>query len=92
MILLGWADAKKTAAVSAAFIWVNSAAGLCGAWGRQGPQALSLWPLAAAAAGGGLTGSMLGARQLSTEALRRLLRVVLLIAAYKLVVGRSIDP
>ena len=32
LLLLGWADVRKTAGVSAAFIWVNSASGLLGHW------------------------------------------------------------
>jgi uncharacterized protein len=84
MILLGWADAKKTAAISAAFIWVNSAAGLAGALKQSGTGSLSLWPLALAAGAGGLAGSRLGARHATVLQLRRLLAVVLLIAAYKL--------
>lgn len=86
MILFGWADAKETAAVSAAFIWVNSAAGLFGNLKSQGPGALSLWGLSAAALAGGVLGSHFGAKRLSVLALRRTLGAVLLIAAYKLVV------
>ncbi|MBI3553613.1 MAG: sulfite exporter TauE/SafE family protein [Elusimicrobia bacterium] len=85
MILLGWADAKTTAGVSAAFIWVNSAAGLYGHLSQQGAQTLSLWPLAAAAGAGGLAGSYAGAKKLTAVWLRRLLGLVLLIAAFKLV-------
>lgn len=85
MILLGWADAKRAAAVSAAFIWVNSAAGLYGQLSRQGPRTLSLWPLAAAALLGAILGSYAGARRLSTLSLRRVLGLVLLIASCKLV-------
>jgi uncharacterized protein len=89
MILLGWADAKKTAAVSAGFIWINSAAGLAGALerpetGTLQPFALSLWSLALAAGAGGLAGSSLGANKATVLALRRLLSVVLLLAAYKM--------
>lgn len=84
MILLGWADAKRTAAASAAFIWVNSAAGLFGHLSRQGPATLSLWPLAVAGLAGGILGSHAGARRLSTLWLRRLLGAVLALAAFKL--------
>lgn len=84
ILLLGWEDARKTAGVSAAFIWVNSAAGLFGHLGRQGSQALSLWPLAGAALAGGILGSYFGARRLSTLWLRRVLGIVLLIASCKL--------
>lgn len=49
----------------------------------------SLWPMAAAALMGGLLGSQLGARRLSTLFLRRLLGAVLLVAACKLAAGAS---
>ncbi len=84
MILLGWADAKETAAVSAAFIWVNSASGLIGQIRSQGLDAASLWPLAVAAAAGGWLGASTGARRVPAAALRRLLGLVLLVAVFKL--------
>ena len=84
MILRRWADPKTTAGVCAAFIWVNSLAGLYGHLSRGGVGGLSLWPLAAAAAAGGAAGSAFGARRLDTAWLRRLLAVVLMIACYKL--------
>lgn len=85
MILLGWADARRTAAVSAAFIWVNSAAGLLGQASRfASHQPLTLWPLALAALAGGLIGSRAGARSFTPLLLRRVLGVVLLTAALKL--------
>jgi hypothetical protein len=82
-LLLGWADPKETAALSAAFIWVNSAAGIAGHLSTQTtwPQPLALWVLAAVA-GGGL-GSYFGARRWSAATLRRLLGAVLFIAAVK---------
>jgi hypothetical protein len=84
VILCGWADAKTTAGISAAFIWVNSAAGLLGQLRQGMPGALSLWPLALCAAAGGLIGSNVGARRLTPMGLRRLLGAVLLVAAYKI--------
>lgn len=83
ILLVGWAGAKETAAVSAAFILVNSIAGL-GAFlttgGSMGPETPYL--LVAAGVGGWL-GSWLGARRLGGPAIRRLLAVVLAIAAVK---------
>ena len=84
MILMGWADAKTTAGVSAAFIWVNSAAGLLGHLHGGASSALPLWPLAVSAAAGGLIGSSVGARRLTPLSLRRVLGAVLLVAAYKI--------
>ena len=83
MILLRWADPKQTAAASAGFIVVNSAAGLAGRLvsGRLaiGPAA----PLVLAAFIGGLVGSRLGANHFSSTRLRRVLAAVLVVAAGK---------
>ncbi len=86
MVLLRWADMKRTAAVSAAFIVVNSLAGLAGRMvaGRLMIDSLALLVIAAFA--GGVVGSRLGANHFSGVWLRRLLAVVLVIAAGKLVV------
>ena len=85
VLLLGrWADAKTTAAVSAAFITVNSASGLL-AVHDQGvalqPDTLT-WLIAALS--GGLLGSWIGARRLNDLWLRRTLGGVLLLASVKL--------
>lgn len=84
MILLRWGDTKRVAAVSALFIWVNSAAGLLGhlVRGRSLP-AMELAFVGAALAGG-LAGSHLGARRFTSPTLRALLSAVLLMASYKL--------
>lgn len=83
LLLAGWADAKQTAAVSAAFIWVNSAAGLAGHFSRwAGTGVEASWIAAALVAS--LAGSWLGARRLAPLALRRSLAVVLLMAGLKL--------
>lgn len=84
ILLLGWADAKRTAAASAAFIWINSAAGLYGHLSRTTVDWSALAWLVGAAFAGGLVGSWLGARRLESIWLRRILGVVLLLAAIKL--------
>jgi uncharacterized membrane protein YfcA len=81
---MGWADAKKTAAVSAGFIFLNSLSGLAAHLTRETPD----WPLLTALAmtvliGGGI-GSYHGASRLQPVTLQRLLGVVLLIASAKL--------
>ncbi len=84
LLLLGWAGAKRTAAVSVAFILVNSAAGLLGhlASVERIPSEVSLWaPLVLV---GGLFGSSLGSRVLPGPTIRRLLAVVLVLAGLKL--------
>lgn len=83
LLAVGWAGAKETAAVSAAFILANSVAGLGGfvASGGAIPGGIGAWVVAAAA--GGFVGSRLGARRLGGVTIRRLLAVVLLVAAIK---------
>ncbi|MGH9803646.1 MAG: sulfite exporter TauE/SafE family protein [Candidatus Acidiferrales bacterium] len=84
LILLKWADAKRTAAVSAAFIWINSLAGLYGHLLRKTVDWSGLLWLVGAAFAGGLVGSYLGARRFQGVWLRRILAVVLLVATLKL--------
>ncbi len=84
LILLKWADARRTAAVSAAFIWVNSAFGLYGHLLRKTVDWSGLLWLVAAAFAGGLLGSYLGARRFPGLWLRRILGLVLILAAVKL--------
>ena len=88
LLFLGWASTKRTAAVSAWFILVNSAAGLLGhlASVRSVPPDVAVWaPIVLL---GGLIGSTLGSRVLPGPAIRRLLAVVLVLAGYKLLTGR----
>jgi len=84
VILLGWADAKRTAAISAAFIWVNSAAGLYGQLSRHSVDWSAMLWFVGAAFLGGLLGSTIGARHLRGLWLRRILAVVLIFAVVKL--------
>jgi uncharacterized membrane protein YfcA len=84
LIFLRWTPAKTAAGVSALFILVNSAAGLIG----LGLEAL-IWqpaflagPLIGAA--GALVGTYLGVRRWNAATFRRVLAVVLWIAACKL--------
>ncbi len=85
LLLLGWADAKRTAAISSAFIVLNSLSGLVGHLVRgAGPQLEMLLPLLGAVAIGGAIGSYWGAQRIRHVALQRLLGAVLLVAAFKL--------
>ena len=85
MIFMKWADPKRTAAVSALFIWVNSLAGLGGRFLRDSVVVENLLPLVITAFLGGLLGSYIGAHKFSGLTLRRVLALVLLIASVKLV-------
>ncbi|HEY1403152.1 MAG TPA: sulfite exporter TauE/SafE family protein [Pyrinomonadaceae bacterium] len=85
LLLLGWADTRRTAGVSAAFILVNSIAGLLGNLTnlRALPPALPYFALAAVA--GGIAGSEFGSRRLANVTIRRLLAVVLVVAGVKMI-------
>lgn len=85
LIFMGWADTRETAGVSAAFILVNSAAGLAGNPASLGhlPGQLPLW--AGAAVAGGLIGSELGSRRIGAPVFRRVLGMVLVVAGFKLI-------
>ena len=84
LLLLRWADVRKTAGVSVVFILVNSAAGLLGhlASVKNVPPEIVWW--APAALIGGLIGSELGSRRLAPMTMRRLLAVVLVVAGVKM--------
>lgn len=86
LLLFGWADMKQTAAISAAFIFVNSIAGLSAlvVQGTSFHAELAQWVLLAVA--GGVVGAYLGARWLDTKWMRVILAIVLLIASVKLLV------
>jgi uncharacterized membrane protein YfcA len=84
-MLFHWATAKETAALSAFFIVVNSLAGLAGRMARGEIALEGLAPLILAAFLGGLIGSYFGANKFSSLLLRRLLALVLLSAAVKLI-------
>lgn len=84
LILFGWCSVKQTAAVSAIFIFVNSAAGLLG-------QSLSkihfsdhIFLILLFTVLGGWLGSYLGAKKFQSQWIKNILAVVLMIASYKL--------
>ena len=86
LLLFRWAEPKTAAAVSAPFIFVNSAAGLAGhaASLHQLPAA---WPwLALAVVAGGMLGARWGSRMAPAVQLRPALAVVLIIASLKLLI------
>ncbi|BBK37484.1 UPF0721 transmembrane protein [Allostella sp. ATCC 35155] len=84
ILSLHWVDMRRTAAVTAAYNLLNSAAALAGAHRMLGalPDALPLW-IAAVAVGGWL-GATLALRRLPEAAMRRVLAVILCLAAAKL--------
>jgi len=84
LLFMGWASMRATAAIAAGFILVNSLAALAGyaAAGTQWPTGIPALVIAALL--GALVGSELLVRRLRPEKLRRLLGVVLVLAAAKL--------
>lgn len=84
ILLLGWGDMKKTAAVSALFIFVNSISGLVGFISKGGNLPVSSASLIAVALIGGILGGYFGSKKMNVPMLRNVLALVLLIAVYKL--------
>jgi uncharacterized protein len=84
LLFTGWAGTRPTSGTSAAFILVNSVAGLAGSYSslQYLPAALPVWAVAAGV--GGLIGSELGSRKLQNDGIRRALAAVLVIAGLKL--------
>ena len=85
LLLLKWTDQKQTAAIGAAFIFVNSLSGLIGQL-RKGvtfSQDMVIYVLIAFA--GGLLGAYFGALKFRQSAIQFLLALVLIMAAYKLI-------
>lgn len=85
ILLLGWADMKQTAAVSSAFIVLNSVSGLFGHMARGAEFALPMLVLVAAVVVGGILGSRVGAQRLHARQLQIVLGIVLVIAGGKLI-------
>jgi uncharacterized membrane protein YfcA len=86
LIFFRWASAKQAAAISAAFIFVNSCAGITGFLAKGGAipsAALVLLPIVLC---GGWLGSQWGSRMAKTRALRLSLATVLIVAAGKFVI------
>ena len=84
LLVTRWANVKETAAVSAAFILVNSIAGLTGhvvAGMEISPNIIS-WVLVAFA--GGVLGSYVGSRKVTFIQLKYVLALVLVMASVKL--------
>jgi uncharacterized membrane protein YfcA len=85
LLLMHWAGTKETSGVSAAFILVNSVAGLLGHFSSISLVAEGITYWAPAALIGGWIGTELGTRVLPIAGIRRWLSAVLLLAGLKLV-------
>lgn len=84
LLIVGWSKTKETSGVAAAFILVNSVAGLLGhiAAVSHIPGDITFW--APAALIGGWIGTEMGTRLLPVTGIRRWLSVVLALAGLKL--------
>ena len=84
ILLLHWGNMKQAAAVSALFIWVNSAAGLTGQLSSGVSIEKESLLLVAIALTGGVLGGYYGSKKINNKNLRYILAFVLIIASAKL--------
>lgn len=86
LILFRWGSTKEASGVAAAFILVNSIAGLLGVFSTAQalPSAFPFWAIAAMV--GGFIGAEYGSRRLGSPSIQRLLSLVLLVAGVKMLV------
>lgn len=85
LLLLGWSDAKESAVISAAFIWLNSLFGLLGLYsaGALHPHPELMYWIPAVIAGG-LIGAYAGSHSWKEKSIRIVLSLVLITASVKL--------
>ncbi|RYG04484.1 MAG: sulfite exporter TauE/SafE family protein [Chitinophagaceae bacterium] len=86
LILLKWTDQKQTAAISAAFIFVNSVAGLAGQLVKGITFTQDMVLYVGVAFVGGIAGAYFGSLKFPQTALKYVLATVLALACYKLLV------
>jgi len=84
ILLLHWGKMKEAAAVSALFIWVNSASGLIGQIITGISLSKDSFVLVAIAMIGGVLGGYFGSKKLNNQKLRYILALVLAMACFKL--------
>ncbi len=88
LLLFGWTNPKQTAALTSAFVFLNSVSGSLAHLSKQFPD-LSIWlPLLGVVLLGGQLGSVTGANIFSTKLLQKSLGVVLFVTS--LVIGLKI--
>ncbi|REE05616.1 sulfite exporter TauE/SafE family protein [Marinoscillum furvescens] len=86
IMLLGWAKAKQTAAISALFIWINSLSGLAGSAVTGISVGWEVMPYIAVTLIGGLLGGYMGSFKTSDRTLKYVLSAVLALASLKLII------
>lgn len=85
LIFMGWADAKRAAAVSALFVLMNSISGLAGNFAATKSLPPYILSMLIAVALGGALGAYMGSQRIESVIIKKLLAVVLLIAGLKLI-------
>jgi uncharacterized membrane protein YfcA len=89
LLLLQWTNQKQTAAVSAAFIFVNSIAGLGGMLTKGISFNSNMVMYIVVAFAGGLLGAYFGSKKFNQNILKYVLASVLLLASYKLLFTKA---
>ena len=84
LLLLHWTHMRGSAAMAAAFVLVNSIAGLLGYLSTESDWPAGIPMLVLVALSGAVIGSWLGVKRLAPAMLQRLLAIVLLIAGLKM--------
>ncbi len=89
LLLLKWTNQKQTAAISAAFIFVNSLSGLGGMLTQGIKFTDNMFMYVIVAFTGGLLGAYLGSKKFNQNVLKYVLATVLLMASYKLLFTKA---
>jgi len=84
LLLLKWTDMKRTAAISALFIFVNSLSGLAGQLTKGIHFSPNMYAYVGVAFAGGICGAYYGSLKFPHNILKYMLAIVLVVAAYKL--------
>jgi uncharacterized membrane protein YfcA len=84
LLFFKWTDQKQTAAISALFIFVNSASGLMGQLTNGIQFSTDMYGYVGIAFVGGIGGAYFGAMKFKQTSMQKILAIVLAVAAYKL--------
>ncbi len=87
ILMAGWANIRETAALSALFIFLNSAAGFMGANPLETTISREIWLLMPGTILSGMLGAWFGAFRFPVKILRYILTVVLIFASFKLLLA-----
>lgn len=84
LLFFKWTDQKQTAAISALFIFVNSASGLMGQLTNGIQFSTNMYGYVGIAFVGGIGGAYFGAMKFKQSGMQKILAMVLAVASYKL--------